>query len=242
MYNLKITEQQTGLVDQVEETLRNYFRRMNLKPGDSIPSEKELADAIRVGRGVIREALSRLRMLGLVESRTKRGMIITEPCIFESLKRIAEPGMLGDEVMFELLGFRVALEIGMTELIFQNMNEKHLADLEAIVERGKEMEFSEYSPASEYEFHSKLYEITGNSTIIDFQRIIHPVLTFLNERFKDYFLPVNKEIARKRKLVTHKDLLNFLKAGDREGFHRGMIDQFGAYYIFLRNNPARKLS
>ncbi|HUW93367.1 MAG TPA: GntR family transcriptional regulator [Bacteroidales bacterium] len=242
MYNLKITEQQTGLVDQVEEALSNYFRAKNLKPGDSIPSEKELADAIGVGRGVIREALSRLRMLGLVESRTKRGMIITEPCIFESLKRIAEPGMLGDEAMFELLGFRVALEIGMTGLIFQNMNEKHLADLDAIVERGKEIEFSEYSPASEFEFHSKLYEITGNSTIIEFQKIIHPVLVFLNERFKDYFLPVNREIARKGKLITHKDLVNFLKAGDREGFHKGMIEQFGAYYNFLKSNPVRRFS
>jgi GntR family transcriptional regulator, transcriptional repressor for pyruvate dehydrogenase complex len=242
VYNLKITEQQTGLVDQVEEALSNYFRTKNLKPGDSIPPEKELADAIGVGRSVIREALSRLRMLGLVESRTKRGMIITEPCIFESLKRIAEPGMLGDEAMFELLGFRVALEIGMTELIFQNMNERHLADLDEIVERGKELEFSEYSPASEYEFHSKLYEITGNNTIIEFQRIIHPVLAFLNERFKDYFLPVNREIARRGKLITHRDLVNFLKAGDREGFHKGMIDQFGAYYSFLRSNPARRLS
>jgi DNA-binding FadR family transcriptional regulator len=242
VYNLKITEQQTGLVDQVEEALSNYFRTMNLKPGDSLPPEQELADAIGVGRSVIREALSRLRMLGLVESRTRRGMILTEPCIFESLKRIAEPGMLGDEAMFELLGFRVALEIGMTELIFQNMNEKHLTELDTIVERGKAIEFSEYSPASEYEFHSKLYEITGNSTIIEFQRIIHPVLAFLNERFKDYFLPVNREIARKGKLITHKDLVNFLKAGDREGFHKGMIDQFGAYYRFLKSNPAGRLS
>jgi len=242
VYNLKITEQQISLVDQVEEALSNYFRMKNLKPGDSIPPEKELAEAIGVGRSVIREALSRLRMLGLVESRTRRGMILTEPCIFESLKRIAEPGMLGDEAMFELLGFRVALEIGMTELIFQNMNEKYLAELDAIVERGKALEFSEYSPASEYEFHSKLYEITGNTTIIEFQRIIHPVLAFLNERFKDYFLPVNREIARKGKLVTHKDLVNFLKAGDREGFHKGMIDQFGAYHSFLISNPARRVS
>ena len=56
----------------------------------------------------------------------------------------------------------------------------------------EEIEFSEYSTASEYEFHSKLYEITGNSTIIEFQNIIHPVLVFLNERFREHFLPINK--------------------------------------------------
>ncbi|MCU0457792.1 MAG: GntR family transcriptional regulator [Bacteroidales bacterium] len=235
MDNLKITEQQTGLVDQVEETLRNYFRTQNLKPGDSILPEKELADAIGVGRSVVREALSRLRMLGLISSRSGRGMVITEPCIFESLKRITGPGILGDDAMFELLGFRITLEIGMTELIFQNINERHLADLDAIIERGREIEFSEYSTASEYEFHSKLYEITGNSTIIEFQKIIHPVLVFLNDRFRENFLPINKAIARRKKLVTHKDLVDFLKAGDREGFHRGMIDQFESYFIFLKD-------
>lgn len=240
MYNLKITKQQTSLVDQVEETIRNYFRVKNLKPGDSIPPEKELADAIGVGRSVVREALSRLRMLGLISSRSRRGMIITEPCIFESLKRIAEPNILGDEAMFELLGFRIALEIGMTELIFQNVNEEHLANLDAIIEHGKEIEFSEYSTASEYEFHSKLYEITGNSTIIEFQNIIHPVLVFLNERFREHFLPINKEIARKKKLVTHKDLVDYLKTGDREGFHKGMVDQFEAYYRFLKNRPVNR--
>jgi len=234
VYNLKITEQQTSLVDQVEETIRNYFRVQNLRPGDSVPPEKDLAEAIGVGRSVVREALSRLRMLGLISSRSGRGMVITEPCIFESLKRTAEPSILGEEAMLELLGFRITLEIGMTQLIFQNLNEKHLADLDKIIEHGKEIEFSEYSTASEYEFHSKLYEITGNSTIIEFQNIIHPVLVFLNERFREHFLPINKEIASRKKLVTHKDLVDFLRAGDREGFHRGMIDQFESYFIFLK--------
>lgn len=242
MHNLKITEQQTGLVDQVEEALRNYFRAQNLRPGDSIPPEKELADSIGVGRSVVREALSRLRMLGLISSRSGRGMVITEPSIFEGIKRITGPGILGDDAMLELLGFRIALEVGMTELIFQNINQNHLADLDAIIERGKEIEFSEYSTASEYEFHSKLYEITGNSTIIEFQKIIHPILVFLNERFRKNFLPINKEIARKKRLVTHKDLVDFLKTNDREGFHCGMIDQFESYYIFLKNKSVSRCS
>ena len=45
--------------------------------------------------------------------------------------------------MLELLGFRIALEVGMTQPIFQNINQNHLADLDAIIERGKEIEFSE---------------------------------------------------------------------------------------------------
>ena len=235
VYNLKITEQQTSLVDQVEETLSNYFHTMHLKPGDSIPGEQELADAIGVGKSVIREALSRLRMLGLIESRPRRGMVLTEPSILSGFKRVIETKMLSDEVMLDLLGFRISLETGITELVFQNINEKYLQELEDIVNRGEENEFSEYSPESEYEFHSKLYEITGNDTIIEFQEIVHPILLFLKDKFRDYFLPINIKIAGSGKLVSHRDLVNCLKNGDREGFNNCMVEQFRVYLYFIQS-------
>jgi DNA-binding FadR family transcriptional regulator len=235
VYNLKITEQQVSLVDQVEEALNNYFRTMHFKPGDSIPGEQKLAEAIGVGKSVIREALSRLRMLGLIESRPRRGLVLTEPSILSGFRRVINTMLLSDEMMLDLLGFRISLEIGIADLVFQNVNEKHLQDLEEIVERGAENEFSEYSHESEYEFHSKLYEITGNDTIIEFQEIIHPVLLFLNNKFKDYFLPINIGIAKSGKLVSHRDLVNCLKNGDREGFNNCMVEQFRAYLCFIES-------
>lgn len=238
VYNLKITEQQVNLVDQVEETLSNYFRMMHLKPGDPIPGEQELADAIGVGKSVIREALSRLRMLGLIESRPRRGMVLTEPSILSGFKRVIDSMMLSDEVMLDLLGFRISLEIGITELVFHNINEKHLRELEDIVNSQQENEFSEYTAESEYEFHTKLYEITGNDTIIEFQEIIHPVLLFLKDKFRDYFLPINIKIASTGKLVSHRDLVNCLKNGDKEGFNNCMVEQFRVYLYFIQSKKA----
>ena len=132
------------------------------------------------------------------------------------------------------MALRVALEIGMTELIFQNLNKKHIEDLEDIVKRGIVKKYSEYTPVTEYEFHTKLYEITGNSTIMEFQAIIRPVWASCKERFNDYFLPRNKELSRTGKLVSHKEPSYFLKKGEKEGFRKGMIDHFGPYYSFLK--------
>jgi DNA-binding FadR family transcriptional regulator len=234
--NFKITNRQFTLVDQAEEKLLNYFKVMELKLGDPVPNEQELANALGVGRNVIREALSRLRMLGLIETRTHRGMILTEPSLLEGMKRIVEPSMLSDETLINILGFRVTLEIGMTELIFQNLNKKHIDDLEDIVERGVVRKYNEYTPVNEYAFHTKLYEITGNNTIMEFQSIIRPVLVFIKEKFKDHFLPINKYLAKSGKLVSHRDLLNYLKNGDKDGFHKGMVDSFSPYYHFLKRN------
>ncbi|MDP4186939.1 MAG: GntR family transcriptional regulator [Bacteroidota bacterium] len=234
MYNLKITDHQTTLVDQVEDKLFDYFKAMNLKPGDSIPKEQELAEELGVGRSVLREALSRLRMLGLIESRTRRGMILTEPSILGGMKRVIDPRILGDEALFDLLGFRIALEVGICDLLFNNLTDEHLQELEEIVNRGVVFNYGEYTPVSEFEFHTKLYEITGNKTITEFQEVIRPVSVFLKEKFKDYFLPINMELENSGKRVTHKDLLDLLKKKDKEGFRQAMINHFTPYYSFLK--------
>ena len=242
MNNLKIIRNQVTLVDQVENKLLDYFKTMQIRPGDPIPKEQELAEALGVGRSVLREALSRLRMLGMIETRTRRGMVLTEPSLLGGMKRVIEPSILGDEVLFDLLGFRVALEIGICDLIFNNLTDKHIEELENIVNRGVVFNYGEYTPVSEFEFHTKLYEITGNKTIMEFQEVIRPVSVFLKEKFRDYFLPVNIELERTGKRITHNDLLELLKKKDKEGFRQAMVDHFTPYYSFLsKNNPVNKV-
>lgn len=110
MDGLKINRHSVTLVDHVEDKLLNYFRENKNKPEDSVPNEGKLAEALGVARSVLREALSRLRMLGMIESRTRRGMLLTEPHILEGLERVIDPLILGDETLFNLLGFRVPLK------------------------------------------------------------------------------------------------------------------------------------
>jgi GntR family transcriptional regulator, transcriptional repressor for pyruvate dehydrogenase complex len=240
MIDLKITNQQVTLVDQVEDKLLSYFKNHDLRPGDPIPKEQELSEALGVGRSVLREALSRLRMLGLIETRTRRGMVLREPSILGGMKRVVDPRILGDEALFNLLGLRVALEIGISGPIFQNLNSKYLEELENIVDRGVVFANNEYTPVSEYEFHAKLYEITDNRTIMEFQEIIYPVSHFLKDKFKDWFEPINKELVRAGKVVTHQDLFGFLKRGDKEGFQKAMEDHFAPYRRMLNKERIGK--
>lgn len=63
-----------SLVDKVESNLVELLKQRKLKVGDSIPKEIELAETLGVSRTVIREALLRLRTMGLIESKKKRGL------------------------------------------------------------------------------------------------------------------------------------------------------------------------
>ena len=53
----------SSLVDKVEDSLVELLKERKLSVGDVIPKEIELAETLGVSRTVIREALTRLRML-----------------------------------------------------------------------------------------------------------------------------------------------------------------------------------
>ena len=235
MDKLKIYNQSVTLVDQVEDKLLNYFKNNDLRTGDPIPNELELAATLGVARNVLREALSRLKMMGMIESRTRRGMILTEPSILGGMKRVVDPRILSEESLFDILGFRIALEIGICSDLFRNITSEDIAELEEIVKMGVMFENNEYAPVSEFTFHEKLYEITGNRTISEFQGIIHPVMVFVKDKFKDLLEPINIEMKEKGEIVTHEDLLEFIKKKDEEGFRRALEKHFAVYKIFMNN-------
>ena len=81
MDKLRIQDQKITLVDQVEQRLISYFKEQGFRPGDSLPHELELAEALGVARSVLREALSRFKMTGMIESRTRRGMFLVVPLL-----------------------------------------------------------------------------------------------------------------------------------------------------------------
>ncbi|MDR0394078.1 MAG: GntR family transcriptional regulator [Tannerella sp.] len=241
MKNLKINTQTVTLVDQVEDKLLTYFKEKNLHAGDAIPNEMELASALGVARSVLREALSRLKMMGMIETRTRRGMILTEPSILGGMKRVVDPRILSEDSLFDILGFRITLEVGICSDIFSNITPKDIEELEEIVKMGIAFENNEYAPISEFSFHAKLYEITGNKTISEFQEIIHPVMVFVKDKFKDLLEPINIEMKKKKKLVTHVDLLNFIKKRDLNGYREAIEQHFAVYKIFMKNREPDKI-
>ena len=124
-------------VDKIEKTLQEYFESANLQPGDLLPKETELSKALGVSRTALREALSRFKTLGLIESKKNRGMTLTSPDLFLNMERIMSPKLLGDQTMNDIFELRLVLEIGICELLFKRKNPENLEALKAIVQRMK---------------------------------------------------------------------------------------------------------
>ena len=61
---------------RVFRELRDHILRNNLKPGDLIPTEKELCEKLGVSRNVLRESIKAMELMGIVSSRPGRGTAV----------------------------------------------------------------------------------------------------------------------------------------------------------------------
>ncbi len=207
-----------SLVDKVELRLVDFIKENELVPGDAIPKEMEFAESLGVSRTVVREALLRLRTLGLVESKKHRGMILTQPDFIDNFERVLDPKLLGNDVLINLFELRMMLEMGMADALFARKTEKDLVELEEIVKEEDELENDGaiFSLSHEIKFHGKLYQIARNVTLQRFQILLLPIFEFVHEQDKNdtEYIP--------SKVVTHRDLWNSLKTGSPESFRIAM--------------------
>lgn len=175
------------MADVVEMRLRDYFKRKSFKPGDALPKEQELAEALGVSRNVLREALSRLRMLGMIETKKKRGMILSSPDVLGGLERVLDPVIISPSTLQDLFELRLVLEMGLADVLYLNLNDKSIRELEIIAQNEKKKDKEAFRITNEIAFHGKLYEMAGNDTIKRFQHMLLPVF--------GYVLQLEKEIV-----------------------------------------------
>lgn len=213
-----------SMTDRVENILRQYFTDNKFKPGDALPNEIEIARQLNVSRNVVREALSRLRMLGMIEARPRRGMVMAQPDLLAGLEKVMNPLILSIDNLKDIFEMRLILEMGIAEFLFARKTKKDIAELEILVEN----QHDPYSPSKDEEvtFHSKLYEMTGNETFARFQTLLMPVFEYV---FSEYYDRGNH--VQIPEPVIHRDLVEILKNGNADEFRKAMYTHLLPYYI-----------
>lgn len=232
--NFDIDTRTVTLVDKVESSILDYIKKNELRPGNSLPNEIELAIELGISRNVLREALSRLRMLGIIQSRTKRGIIIQEPSLLTGFERAVEPYLLSENTIVEMMGMRIIIENGLVDFLFENLTDQHILELESIV-YSQESKLYPLTVEQETVFHKKIYEITGNNFMVQFQQIIQPVLEVANKDYQSSFAPVNERLLKEGRMVTHKELFLFIKNRDLEGYRNAIKLHLLPYIEFVKS-------
>lgn len=209
-----------SLVELTQQQILKYISTHN-----DLMREQDFADALGVSRVVVREALSRLRALGVIETKCKRGSRIIAPDVFGVVKTVIDAGALSSGTLKDLYEFRLMLEVGASDFIFRNRTPEYIARLEDIVKTELESSVRLMSPegtekdagqilASDLEFHKILMEMTGNKSLMDFQAVLTNLFTIYTPEVRNDYLI--------KDIVSHNSLLKILKDGSPEEFRSAM--------------------
>lgn len=156
----------TSLSDKIIEQIIALISRNILRPGERLPSEKDLCKRFGVGRATLREALRSLAVMGILEGRVGEGTFVSHNNQ-RYLERNLQWGLLLDPKKVEdLLETRLMLE---TQTAFSAAHKATPANLKEMEETIKGMESSMDQPEQylrfDLEFHLLVAQATQNTIL-----------------------------------------------------------------------------
>ncbi len=176
----------TGRVSQIiVEQIRALVRSGRLKPGDRLPSERDLCERFGVSRVTVREALRVLESSGLVEIfvGARGGAFVTSPTSERVGAGLADLLTLSPLTAAGVTEARMVFELGILPLVIERATQEDIDELEALCDAGDaELKAGTYTMALSAAFHTRVSACTHNPAI---EMIVHsfhgPLLMSLRE-------------------------------------------------------------
>ncbi|MBD1424294.1 FadR/GntR family transcriptional regulator [Sphingobacterium arenae] len=203
----------SSLVDKVEERIIYFIQKKKLKVGDVLPKELDLAESFGVSRTVIREALLRLKTIGLIESKKHKGAVLKNPDVLGSLRKVFHPSILDTETLKDIFEMRLALEVGMADFIVSKVTDEDIRELEEIAEVVVSGDTAHpWQVDDEIEFHGRLYKISDNKILMELQELLFPIFQYVHHSGL-----LERPIVA-GDFVSHKELVQVLKNRDADAY------------------------
>jgi GntR family transcriptional repressor for pyruvate dehydrogenase complex len=166
---------QTLKAEVVLEWIQRYIKHQGLTTGDSLPKEIEIAQATGASRSSVREALTSLKVLGIVRSRRHGGIRIMRPPVLLGIREFLIEEY-GEPARFrQALEFRAIIELGMAQAIVQRIDKQHCAALRQLLADVKRTTKPLSLQDAEIQFHAILAQVVGNQLVLLLSEIYRPI-------------------------------------------------------------------
>lgn len=195
------------LSDEVQERLLRLISGGQLRPGDAMPSERELMDRFGVGRPAIREAMQALANMGLVSiSHGERARVqeLTAQSIIRQVDASAHIMLSRSSDSLEhLKAARLFFERGMVREAATKATPEDVAALRAIItEQRALLGQAEGFIAADMRFHTRIAAISGNPIFVS---VSEAMLGWLKAYHKDLLIWTGKE---NHTLAEHAEIID----------------------------------
>lgn len=203
------------LSDQVQSRLLSVIQAEGLRPGDPLPSERELMESYSVGRPAIREAMQNLQRMGLVEIKHGERPRVAEPSFDRMVDQMSETMrhllVHSSTTLSHLKEARAAFEMEMARIASRKRTTKDITDLKEILEKQESVRL--ISPAFlewDGRFHQRIAAISGN-----------PIFSSLSQALFSWLAQFHFDLVRKPgleqlTLAEHWEILRAIEKAEPE--------------------------
>lgn len=227
------------IYQQIVDQISGMIRDGSLRPGDRLPPERQLAEEFGVSRAAVREALSALDLMGLIEVRQGEGTFVrnvTEEALVTPLALLV--AMMRDEGLgLDMVEVRAALEAEAAYLAAQRREPEDLVAMEdAIAEMEAALRTGDLAAEADWKFHHAIASASGNGMLLHIMRTLSETMQESIVRFRTGLLriPGMDTVL----LAEHQGILDAIRDRDAKAAH----DRMRAHLDRVRQMLYGKLS
>ena len=206
----KIKDNST-LSQKIIKHIKNALINKELKGGDKLPTENELAEGFGVSRTAVREAFKMLVAIGVAEIRQRDGTYIAKDISSPVIDPLIFSLILEDRTPHELLEVRKMIEVGILEVLLNKVTDEDIKKMDAAVGeleqsyKGGERD-RDILTNLDLKFHYAFAEATHNPSIEKIAKTIWDV----------FIVSIKKSVSYEKAYVHHKQILEAVKKSDRK--------------------------
>lgn len=208
--------QSDKLSDAAAAQIERLVLRGVLRPGDRLPSERDLSERLGVSRPVLRDAIATLQEAGLVEARANSGIYVADVLGSAFSPALMRLFSAVDEAKFDYLDFRRDLEGIAADRAARHGSDTDLEVIGEIFQRmesaGKKRGVAQEEAKLDADFHLAIVEASHNVIMLHMMRSMFELLQggiFYNRQ-----IMFGQKTSRSALLAQHGRINSAIQARD----------------------------
>lgn len=183
------------IYEEIVGQLKDLITCGELKPGDKLPSEREMSESLGVSRASVREALTALEAIGILDIRSGEGTFVKKTNSSETFEPLALVLAVERNPGAQLMEVRRVLESESASLAALRATPEDLNKIGESLEKMKRAESVPLAVEYDLKFHFAIAEATKNTILLRMMNTVADLMhhTFRNDREQLYANPDHKQ-------------------------------------------------
>nr|WP_277818542.1 FadR/GntR family transcriptional regulator [Bacillus sp. TL12] len=212
------------IYEEVSEAILTMIKNGTLKPGDKLLPVHQLAEQFQVGRSAVREALSALRAMGLIEMKQGEGTYVKNFDSSALTKSLNHTLLMKKEDILNLLEVRKVLEVGAVRVAAAKRTEDNLQNMKHwLDEMAKSIGNEKAGEKADFHFHMGIAESSHNNILLELMNHVSEMIAETIGESRRIIL-YGEQTTAERLLEEHQAIYDAVLKQDVESAQQAMLN------------------